>query len=188
MQRLVLSALCALTLVLTSFTHEWDNPIPFDEKSGKYAYIAVVETPGVAPADAYTAAKNWLVQKHVNSEFNIETPAKQLADHGSFAIQFKAKGSKMLITQHILYDVIVDFKDGRCRYKITNIKISGNGEGTTAEYTLEGWVKMDESLGVGKKMLQQNIENSCAGIHENLSAFAAELTDALQGKQQDDDW
>lgn len=162
--------------------------MPFDEETKKYTYTVIEEAQGKSAAELYASAKAWCKKKYVNDQFNIDTENVELADDGNFPLTVTlGKGiSRVVLTQTILYNIVFAFKDGKCRFQITNIKMSQTSAGTTEERTMEAYYKFVEDAGIGAtRRARAQMFNA---TDEKMQEIIKEVKAALQGDPKKSDW
>ena len=162
--------------------------MPFDEETKKYGYTVIVETPGKSAAQLYQVAKAWCKKKYVDDKFSLDSENVELADVGNFPITSTlGKGlTKVILTQTILYNIIFSFKDGRCRFQITDIKMSQTSAGTTAERTMEAYYKVVDDAGIGAtRRARATMFND---IDVKMQELITEVKTALQSEGKKSDW
>ncbi|MBL7873160.1 MAG: DUF4468 domain-containing protein [Cyclobacteriaceae bacterium] len=162
--------------------------MPFDEETKKYTYNEVIEVPGVSAEQMYKLAKDWCKKKYTDDNFSIDEVNVELADIGSFPLTTTlGKGlSRIVLTQTILYNAIFSFKEGRCRFQITNIKMSQTSAGTTEERTMEAYYKIVQDAGIGAtRRARATLFNE---IDSKMKEIIVEVKNALQHGPKKSDW
>ena len=162
--------------------------MPFDSETKKYGYTEIVELPGRSAAQLYATAKDWCKKKYVDDKFSLDTENVELADIGNFPITSDlGKGlSRIILTQTILYNIIFSFKDGRCRFQITDIKMSQTSAGTTAERTMEAYYKVVDDAGIGAtRRARAEIFND---IDVEMKKLIEEVKITLKSESKKSDW
>ncbi len=156
--KITLFSLLFFCFTIQTFGQKEKNKIivPFDSTTQKYTYVKVVGVPDKTVSDLYKSAKDWMKVKYSNDKYLIDTENEQLNDLGNFTINVVKKTSmvKIPFVYTVIFNVNFLFKEGKCKFEITNIKLSHNAQGTTSELTLEGLQKQMESVGMGKKILR----------------------------------
>ena len=186
-----LIALCSLILLvgIAIAGGNKTNPIPFDSATQKFAYRKIVEVPGATANALYLRSKNWSKVKFADEKFLIDEPDAKLTTLGNFTVNVTMKAMmKIPFVYIVTYTVSTEFKDGKSKIDITNIKLSQNAKGNSAEQTLEGFEKQVESMGIGKNMAKPFMFDVCNEIDTNLLKVIAELEAALKGSNKISDW
>jgi Domain of unknown function (DUF4468) with TBP-like fold len=162
--------------------------MPFDEQTQKYGYTQIVETSGKSAPQLYGMTKDWCKKKYVDDKFSLDSENTELADAGSFALtNTLGKGiARTVISQTILYNIIFSFKDGRCRFQITDIKMSQASAGTTQERALEAYYKFVEDAGIGAtRRARAKMFND---IDIEMKKLIEEVKTMLKGEGKKSDW
>lgn len=161
---------------------EKNIPIPFDSTTQKYAYSKVVEVANTNAAELYKRSRLWSVQKFSDDKFLVDEPNAAITDLGNFPVKVVVSGGLVTIpiSFTIIYTVSTQFKDGRFKYNISNIKMSGNANGTTTEQALEVFAKSDENVGLGRNAQRKYIEDVCREIDKNLIVVIADLEKSIK--------
>jgi hypothetical protein len=162
--------------------------MPFDNQTQKYGYTEIVENSGKSAGQLYTMAKDWCKKKYVDDKFSIDTEGQELADAGNFPITNSlGKGiSRVVISQTILFNIIFSFKDGRCRFQITDIKMSQASAGTTQERTMEAYYKYVEDAGIGAtRRARAKMFND---IDVEMKKLIEEIKAMLKSEGKKSDW
>lgn len=162
--------------------------MPYNEETQKYGYTIIVEAEGKSASQFYSLAKDWCKRKFVDDKFLIDTENVELADAGSFPLtNTLGKGiSRVVLTQTILYNVVFSFKDGKCRFEITNIKMSQTSSGTTEERTMEAYYKFVEDAGIGAtRRARAKMFND---IDTEMKKLIDEIKTTLQNNSKKSDW
>lgn len=164
--------------------------IPMDESTGKYAYAEVVQV-NADPEQSYSNTKAWLTKRFLDGKVVVDEPPTRLVDKGHFPVNSTMNagmGIKMVFSYTVTFDVILEFKEGRYRYQLTNIVLSQSSEAGTEQQTLEAFVKSQEQMGMGKKKMGTFVEDTCKLIHEEFGKFVPELKQAVLTGPSDNDW
>ncbi len=189
--------LSSLLFVFASFAQKGKKEkepfitIPYDSVSQKYAYSKVLDIPGIAAHDLYQRSKNFTVIKFSDDKFSVDEADAKLIDLGSFSINPVMEGGmgmKIPIPYTVIYNVTTSFKEGKCKYDINNIKLSGNSNGTTSEQTLESFAKTHETMGMGKNIQKDFTKQTCELIDVEMKKFITELENALNSEVKKSDW
>jgi len=190
------NTLFASILILISTTafgfsvKEKEILIPFDSTSNSYAYIDVVEFDSSANY-LYQKSKQWLIDKYLNDNFDLDNPKEKLIQKGSFDIvstMNAGMGMKFPYNYTVNFNIVFEFKDGRYRYTISNIKLSQNAEGTTTEQSLENFIESSDEMGMGKRKMEKFIVQTCNLIHEKFTQLIKEMNSTIQSSDKKNDW
>ncbi|MEQ8909517.1 MAG: DUF4468 domain-containing protein [Vicingaceae bacterium] len=164
--------------------------IPFDSASNSYAFIDVVEFDSSSNY-LYQKSKKWLIDKYLNDNFDLDNPKEKLIQKGSFEIVSTLSagmGMKFPYNYTVNFNIVLEFKDGRYRYTLSNIKLSQNAEGTTTEQSLENFIESSEKMGLGKRKMEKFIEQTCNLIHEKFTELIKEMNSTIQSSDKKNDW
>ncbi|WP_409965885.1 DUF4468 domain-containing protein [Mycovorax composti] len=164
--------------------------IPFDSTSNSYAYIGVVEFDSSANY-LYQKSKQWLIDKYLNNNFDLDNPKEKLIKKGSFDIvstMNAGMGVKFPYNYTVNFSIVLEFKDGRYKYTLSNIKLSQNAEGTTTEQSIENFILSSDEMGLGKRKMEKFIVQTCNLIHEEFTQFIKEMNSAIQSNNNKNDW
>ncbi len=190
MSGLIVAAVLFLSQNVFAGNEDRTITIPFDSVSGKYAYSKVVETAGANAATLYTRSKNWSKQKYSDDKFLIDETDSKLIDLGSFSINVLMKGGmvKAPFVYTVTYIITTQFKDGKSKLEITNMKLTQNAQGNTEEQALESFQKQMESLGMGKNIAKGFVLDVCKEIDTNMQKIITEVETALKTEALKSDW
>jgi hypothetical protein len=170
------------------------NPIPYDSTSNRYAYLEVV--PEDTPAShLYENAKKWMFNKYLNENFDLDQKNSKLVREGTFEISTILKTNvggipmRTVYQYKVLFNIVLEFKEGRYRYNLTNIRISLILDGENEEQSLEQFASSHEEMGSGKKKMGKFIHQTCEIIHAEFQTLIGELKSNLGAvSESSDDW
>ena len=115
----MLFSLCIL--MLWAFTPQ-KATLPVDA-SGKYTFAGIVEVPGISKKELYEAGKEFMKKVKVlhkrKSYLTEDNQQSALTGKGSFIVH-KPGSLKKHPDGAVIYDLKLEFKDGKYRYLITN--------------------------------------------------------------------
>lgn len=190
----ILTSVCFLFIVIfayPSMVKGKEIPIPFDSTSNKYAYIEVIEI-DTSARFLYDNAKKWLFEKYLNQDLLFDEKGEKLIQQGSFEIISTLKGGmgvNLPYNYTINFTIIFEFKQGRYRYTITNIKLSQNAEGTTSEQSIENFIDSNDEMRAGRKRMGKFIEQTCNLIDDEFKLLITEMKNSVVSKHRKvDDW
>lgn len=178
-----LKSVCIMLLILSFTTYSFGQKnnkitnIPFDSITQKYTYIKVIEVPNKSEKQLYKTAKEWTKMKFSDEKYLIDNENIQLTDLGSFSFVYQYK--QFPIPYTIIYNLNFLFKNEKYKLEITNIKLSQNSQGTTAEYTLEAFKQYNESFKMGKKTIDKMVFEIMSEIDLNLLKVITEIENSM---------
>lgn len=116
MQKLLIP-IFALILWLPAISQEW----PVNKETKRFEFTEVVTVDSASKLDLYLRAKEWLAQYYNSSKDVIQVDEKEqgmIYGRGAFQIYIQQLGAVNF--GHVNYDIKIDVKDGRYKYRITN--------------------------------------------------------------------
>jgi hypothetical protein len=157
-----------------------DIKIPIDEETKKYSYSEVLEIPGVDAHELYQRSKDFSIRKSSDQVFLIDEIDSKLVDPGDFSVNGIVKKGMLSFKYNYLisYTLSTLFKDGKCKYELTNFR-----QANAANRPLETYTDKDEAKG------NEIIVNACcAQIDSKSRELIGELKKALANAQANKDW
>lgn len=160
--------------------------IPFDSTTQKYTYEKIVEVPNKNASDIYKSAKHWTKNKYADDNYNIVTENEQLNDLGNFTINVVLKGGmvRMPYVYTVIFNINFLFKDGKCKFDITNIKLSDNAMGVSSELTIEAFEKQFQDIGMGKKIARSFVVDAFSEIDIQMLKLIEEIEAGLKEEEK----
>jgi hypothetical protein len=137
--------------------------IPRDSITQKYAYQGVVTVDSASLADLTTRLEKWQ-KKHYNP---TESKYASVAKDGDSHTMHEREALPGAARKFIEYDLTVDLKDGRYRYKLGQI-----------EYIAVGKYPLEDKMATDKRSDLEEIHEICTRIIASLDA----------AMKQGDDW
>lgn len=137
--------------------------IPRDSITDKYAYQGVVAVEGASLADLTTRLEKWQ-KKHYNT---AESKYASISKDGDSHTMHEREALPGKARKFIEYDLTVDLKDGRYRYKLGQI-----------EYIAVGKYPLEDKMATDKRSDLEEIHVICTRIIASLEA----------AMKQGDDW
>jgi hypothetical protein len=138
------------------------NTCPLDPETKLITYQGVVPAEGVSAIELYSRAKLWIANAYHSAKAVIDLDDKEggrLVVKGTFTLSAGLMGSP----QTYRHQLPIEVKDGRFRYRLTNLTKLQPGT-PVPEWPLEGSFK--EPF-VGKKTWER-IDAECRGTVESL--------------------
>ncbi len=186
MKSLFIGLCLSITSALTAFAQEGTPPplMPVDEKSGLITYSEVVEVSGATAEQLYNRMHNWF-----NSYFKSPSSVIQKKDaeakkidgkHGitMYKTVVEKKQEKKYNAGIVKYSINVAAKEGKYRYKITNIF-----KHQSPKLPVEKWLDENDA---NKEANYQYLNQ----IHEHMNAMIEDLKAAMEkgDSEETDDW
>lgn len=195
MIKLFASSIICLISIFAFGSQGNDCAIPFDSTSNKYTYTEVVKLDSSSEF-IYGNAKSWLFDKYLNKDFTLDISNEKIIQKGSFDVVSNIEAGKgYTIPQNhtVIFDIILEFKNGRYKYSLTNIKLKGNSEEGETEQSLSNFFKSGEEMEAANKYISKHFqsyyEETCIAVHEGFEAFITEMKNGISSVQSaDDDW
>lgn len=133
------------------------NPFPVDPATQKILYQDVVKTDSVAAPELHKRAKDWLFQVIKSPKSAIE-----IDDNSTLSVQItydyaNNPGSALSKRARVYIPLQLEFKDGRYRYTITNLKY-GAQQMPTMQIPLEKLAS--DNLGKSDQRSAEGIDNA----------------------------
>jgi len=182
-----------MLLVLSFITYSFGQKnkkianIPFDSITQKYTYVKLIDAKNKSEKQLYKTAKEWTKTKFSDEKYLIDNENIQLTDLGSFSFVYQYK--QFPIPYTIIYNLNFLFKNEKYKLEITNIKLSQNSQGTTAEYTLEAFKQYNESFKIGKNTIEKMLFEIMTEIDLNLLKVISEIESAMINESKTNtDW
>ena len=168
--------------------------MPYDSTTQKYTYKKVVEVPGKTAKDLYLLAKSWGKHKFMHEKFVIDEENTELADNGNFevTVMMNAGMVKMPMKGTTLYNMNIQFKEGKARIVVTDLKVSDNASGTTNEKTMEIYSREADQMGglmaAGKSAGKKFTADYMNAVDAEMVKVITDLETALKGGGAKDNW
>jgi hypothetical protein len=158
------------------------HPYPIDSSTGLWTYAGVTEVAGLNAADAYVRAGEW-VKSQIKDPASFYTlqDAAQGKMEGKYRIPMFRTVDKQRIRSQMLvkYTLTLWFKDGRYRYKISNLNLE-----RATYYPLEQWLEPATYSNAETKDYTEQVHTYCTELIASLNAFMAKAP--AQGADEDD--
>lgn len=149
--------------------------LPRDATTGRITFQAVVAAEGVSADDLYSRAKLWAATTYRSAKTVVDLEdrdAGRLMVKGRMTIPYAG-----LSSMDIRYQVLVEVKDGRFRYTLTDLELVGTGGSPTASTPFESQFK---NALVGKKTLER--------VHIRCTEVIESLIEGMTGPNTADKW
>lgn len=190
MKNKIIESACILLFIFNFTTYSLGQKnnkisnIPFDSITQKYTYIKITNIPNKNEKQLYKTAKEWTKKKFSEEKYLIDNENIQLTDLGSFSFVYHYK--QFPIPYTIIYNLNFLFKNEKYKLEITNIRLSQNSQGTTAEYTLEAFKQYNESFKIGKKTIDKMVYEIMSEIDLTLLKVISEIESAMINESKND--
>lgn len=164
--------------------------LPFDTITEKYAVQRVITVSGKSALELYKATKAWLEVKYAGDKFIWTDTASDIYYTRYFTINVTWKGNGVTrpMVETILYNVVIQFKNGKSKILINNFRSSKNALGTTNEKTIEA-IKLQAEQSTSTKKSNENLVIDLFNeIEISTQKVLAELEAAMKGAPKKDDW
>jgi len=181
----VIRALILLLLPLTTFAQKpgAGHPYPIDSNTGLWTYEGTGEIAGLTKADGYARAGEW-VKSQIKDPAGFYTvqDAEQGKIEGKHRIPLFRTVDKQRIRSQMLvkYTLTLWFKDGRYRYRITNLNME-----RATYYPLEQWLEPATYANAETKDYTEQVHTFCT---EMIASLNAHMAKAPQNAADEDDW
>ena len=181
----VIRALILLLLPLTAFAQKpgATHTYPIDSNTGLWTYEGVAEIEGLTKADGYARAGEW-VKSQIKDPAGFYTvqDAEQGKIEGKHRIPMFRTVDKQRIRSQMLvkYTVTLWFKDGRYRYRITDLNLE-----RATYYPLEQWLEPTTFSNPETKDYTDQVHTFCTELIASLNAHMAKTP---INAADEDDW
>lgn len=155
--------------------------MPVDKETNLITYTGIVETAGTA-GELYKRGLKWFNTNYKNPTDVIREKEedKKISGKARFTIySTDAKTGTQLNDGVVIYDITLQFKDGKCKYEITNIH-----QKTPSHYGIEKWVEGNNKM--YNTVLSSYLVQTDEYFKDLISKFKKGLTTAETKKS--DDW
>lgn len=179
-----------MSVNILSFARKTDYKIklPFDSITQKYAYTHIVETPELNDSQLYILAKQWTKQKYGDAQYLIDDPNEQLADFGNFAIQYAYNKLSTPYTFNVNYHLRLQFKNGKYKIEINDIKLILQTNQNTREQSIEHFQKEQESVILARNTVKRIIAEIFNKIDANFQDLITEIENSMSNKNLNNNW
>ncbi|MFZ6052505.1 DUF4468 domain-containing protein [Halocola ammonii] len=195
-----------LTLLFTNFLFSQNPPVeiavPYDSTEGKYQYQEVVELEGLSTEQFYKNAKEWLEEKYVETDLLRDEENTIIIDEGYFNIvwvmDFGQSFSELEVSKEIklTFNLKLEFKDGRYRYTITDMRSGEYGEVTLEGLVTSSYDQVNQDIpGLSKRQQRKVLEGQIKNLEElgrimdeKFQSEIAEMKKAIKEGTDEDDW
>ncbi|MCU0416378.1 MAG: DUF4468 domain-containing protein [Cytophagaceae bacterium] len=140
--------------------------LPIDAETQRITWVETVSQDSLTKDQLYDRAKRWLTIYYKNTTFDMDSKAiYTITKTGTFNIaltyDFKYKSQNT-----ITYSISISFKDGRYRYKITDVRFYPVSSGAKAQLNLET---------AYSKMTTQNKNETNVQVNKEINTVIADL-------------
>lgn len=195
---IIVSLTAVLTLANSSRAQTGMGEIilPLDSLTNKYAYRGVVQDTLLTSAQLYYRIRKWLTEEHMDDIWQINITNEKLVDRGSFIIEYIPPKLKNPVQQEVSYLIILDFKDGRFRYQITDFFVGDIGN-DDHQYTLEQWTSLSDKWTLPevvmisrrtRKLTSEMVELSIPQIHFKILQIVDSLKNSVKPSVHEYNW
>lgn len=157
---------------------------PLEKNSGKIVYTGIVEIPELNKDELFTKSNEWSARMITSAKSAIEFSDKEagkLIINSNFKTYFTKKKKKKDVDYfagNVYFYLELSFKDGKYKYKISDIRIDNESSGVTSPSDL----RVEES----GFMLYQWAWDS---IKENTNNHFIEIIESIKTEMlNNDDW
>ena len=164
-----------------------ETTLPVDTETKRVTYTGVVPVAGVTKSELYTRAKLWLAFTYDEAKDVIKVDEK---DAGLLVIRAYSDVPVRLsqtdlqpTSRELGYTMVLNFKDGRYKYTLTNYQLMTLGASNTLEQEIVAQLAKPKSKGI----------YTAKQYAESIEAFAKALAGSLDLTLQkpvsgDDEW
>ncbi len=116
--------------------------MPVDKETNLITYTGIIETSGTA-GELYKRGWNWFNTNYKNPTEVIreKEEGKKISGKARFTIYSNDKEGTQLNDGLVMYDITLQFKDGKCKYEITKINWK-----KPSYYGIEKWVEENNKM------------------------------------------
>ncbi len=166
-----------LIILLPSFSFAQQNLIPKNE-AGNYEYTEVVNVDSATAEQLYSRAKIFVVNAFKSgkevTQLNDDA-TKTVAGNGSDKINYK--GLNGLQENVLQFKFLIECKNGRYRYTISNFELVSVYGGYTTHIENETTMRHISTKGMQKQMFQQ--------MHADMQLLIANLKKSMEAQSKD---
>lgn len=169
-------------LLFGSFALQAQSSLPVDSETQKIAWTETVTIDSLTKEQLYERAKKWMTIYYKSTTFDTDSKESfTVTKTGDFTIaltyDFKYKSQN-----NISYTITINQKEGKYRYKITDLKFYNVASGAKTQLPLEG---------AYAKMTTQNKSETTSQVLKEINAVIADLKNfMLKGSvpTTEEDW
>jgi len=179
------NAILALALLTTS-APLWAQAPVRDPDTGKYTYKAVTEVSNANDSILFERGCRWYEGEFQTTQLNLRNLNDGMISHaGSFPVTFTISG--LTVEFQVAYNALVEARNGRYRYTITDFSLSQSAAGTTESVSLEGYI--DRKFPFAKKTQRRVHGEVFAQVDIEVKKMVVRLTRVMSGGAfSTDDW
>lgn len=152
-----------------------ETTLPVDTETRKVTYTGVVAVQGAKQSELYTRAKLWLAMTYDDPKDVVKVDEKDagllvLRAYTDIPIRFSPVAT-IPVQQEMSYTLMLNFKDGRYKYTITNYRLIANGITGSLEQEIINQLGKPKNKGeYAAKQFTAAIEAFAKLVTENLDA------------------
>ncbi|MFN8416941.1 MAG: DUF4468 domain-containing protein [Cytophagaceae bacterium] len=153
-------------LLIGSISIQAQSSFPIDSETQKIAWVETVTIDSLTKQQLYERAKRWMTIYYKSTTFDTDSKESfTVTKTGDFTIaltyDFKYKSQN-----NISYTITINQKDGKYRYKITDVKFYNVASGPKTQLPLEA---------AYAKMTTQNKNETTSQVLKEMNAVIADL-------------
>lgn len=155
-----------------------ETTLPVDTETNRVSYSGVVAVKGANQNELYTRAKLWLALTYDEAKEVIKVDEKDaglLVIRAYTDIPVRLVQKSPPVSREVGYTMILNFKDGRYRYTLTNYQLLTLGTATALEQEIIAQLKQPNKT-KGTYAAQQ--------YAESIKSFATRVAESLEGTLQ----
>lgn len=180
-----INTLLFLLLTLTSVSLFAQTALPMDTVSGKVTYEGIIDMPTATQTQLYEQGIAWGKQHYKNAEnafFQSKDAEKgKIVGKHRFNLWQDVDGKRIRSQKMIKYTLTLWFKDGKYRYRITDINLQ-----QASYFPIENWLKNGTAK---EKELEDYIAQMDNFFNELTAALKQDMAKLFEESTRDeDDW
>jgi hypothetical protein len=157
------------------------NTMPMDSSTGRVTYEAVFDAPGTKD-DLFARAQAWFTKFYPNPSGVISATDPEIGKieaDAKFQLYIEDKKGTSRSVGFIKYDLKIWVKDGKVRYKITDIRLEHS-----VYYGIERWM---DPMHEDAENNPQKLSKIADYVNALISDFTKHMT-VIEVQKNEDDW